>query len=48
MGKLSLVVGSGDLIMVGRGLMCVVEVKNGWLWVDVGGGVEIMASRGWW
>ena len=48
MGKLSLFVGSGDLIMVGRGWMWVVTVKNGWLWVVVGGGGEIMAGRGWW
>ena len=48
MGKLSLFVGSGDLIMVGRGWMWVVAVKNDWLWVVVGGGGEIMVSRGWW
>ena len=55
MGKLSLFVGSGDLIMVGRGWMWVVAVKNGWLWVAgvklwqvVGGGDKIMADRGWW
>ena len=53
MGKLSLFVGSGDLIMVGRGWMWVVAVKNGWLWVAgvklwqvVGGGDKIMAERG--
>ena len=48
MGKLSLFVGSGDLIMVGRGWMWVVAVKNDWLWVVVGGGGEIMVGRGWW
>ena len=48
MGKLLLFVGSGDLVMVGRGWMWVVAVKNGWLWVVVGGGGEIMAGRGWW
>ena len=39
---------SGDLIMVVRGWMWVVAVKNDWLWVVVGGGGEIMVSRGWW
>ena len=58
MGKLSLFGGSGDLIMVGRGWMWVVAVKNDWLWVVVGGGVKLwlvvgggdksMADRGWW
>ena len=48
MGKLSLFVGSGDLIMVGRGWMWMVVVKNGWLWEVVDGGGEIMAGRGWW
>ena len=46
--KLSLFVDSGDLIMVGRGWLWVVEVKNSWLLVVVGGGSEIMADRGWW
>ena len=46
--KLSLFVGSGDLIMVGRGWLWVVEVKNRWLLVVVGGASEIMADRGWW
>ena len=48
MSKLSLFKGSGDLIMVGRGWMWQVAVKNGCLWVVVGGGGEIMAGRGWW
>ena len=48
MGKLSLFVGSGDLIMVGRGWMWMVAVKNGWLWEVVDGGGEIMAGRRWW
>ena len=48
MGKLSLFVGSGDLIMVGRGWVWMVAVKNGWLWVVVDGGGEIMAGCGWW
>ena len=46
--KLSLFVGSGNLIMVGRGWLWVVEVKNSWLLVVVGDGGEIMADRGWW
>ena len=46
--KLSLLVGSGDLILVRREWMWVVEVKNGWLLVVVDGGVEIMTGRGWW
>ena len=46
MGKLSLFVGNGDLIMVGCGWMCVVAVKNCWLWMVVGGWSEIMAVRG--
>ena len=46
--KLSLFVGSGDLIRVGRGWLWVVEVKNGWLLVDVDDSGEIMADRGWW
>ena len=44
--KLSLFVGSGDLIMVSRGCLWVVQVKNGWLLVVVSGGGEIMAGRG--
>ena len=48
MAKLSLLVGSGDLILVRRGWMWVVEVKNDWLLVVVGGGGEIMTGRGWW
>ena len=45
--KLSLFVGSGDLIMVGRWWLWVVEVKSNWLLVVVGDGGEIMANRGW-
>ena len=48
MGKLSLFVGSADLIMVGCGWMWAVAVKNGWLWVVVGGRGEIIAGRRWW
>ena len=48
MGKLSLFVDRGDLIMVSRGWMWVVAVKNDWLWVVVGGGGEVMVGRGWW
>ena len=48
MGKLSLFKGSGDLIMVRRGWIRQVAVKNGCLWVVVGSGGEIMAARGWW
>ena len=48
MAKLSLFVGSGDLTMFGRGWLWVVAVKNGCLWVVVGGGSEIMAGREWW
>ena len=45
--KLSLFVGSGDLIMVGHGW----SWGRGWwggLWLVVGGGGKIMAGRGWW
>ena len=38
---------SGDLIMVGRGSLWVVAVKNGWSWVIVSGGVKIMVGRRW-
>ena len=41
MGKLSLFVDSSNLIMVGRGWMWVVAVKNDWLCVVVGGGVKL-------
>ena len=41
MAKLSLFVGSGDLIMVGRVRLWVVAVENGSLWVVVGGGVKL-------
>ena len=47
MAKLSLFVGSDDLIMIGRGWLCVVAVKNWWLPVVVGGGGEVMAGPGW-
>ena len=46
--KLLLFVGSGDLIIVGRRWSRVVTVKNGWLWVVMSRGDEILVGRGWW
>ena len=43
MAKLSLFVGSGDLIVFGRGYSWMVAVK---LWLVVGGGKDTMAGRG--
>ena len=44
MAKLSLFVGSSDLIVFGRGCSWMAAVK---LWLVVGGGRDTMAGRGW-
>ena len=46
--KLSLFMGSGNLIMVGRGWLWVMEVKNDWLVVGGRGCLWMsVAGRGW-